>query len=381
MNQNNLQQIFSHYTENFEYVNNPDHDENYKWQVVKQFQILMNEALSANTKDFADTLCKAKTSTRNIIDSYTQPFQGLVEFARKEPETVREMFQDLYADDGGDLKKQERQIAGFFMKSNELLDKYTPGSYRFKQNSHSVSAYLFLRDPDHHYMYKATQSLILADCIGFLDDWGTGDNIKLDVFYRMCDELLEEIKKNDALIRTNESRFDGRFRVKPEDMFPDKEKHLLMFDITYCSSVYHLFDGIAFERPKTKEKQLYAERKKKAQQLLEDYNDAVSQEEKLTEALNYYTESFKDGSEIDHKIYGKGIVKSIDAKYIVIEFPDQEKKLGLPIAVAKGIISIDTDDFRMKHMKYVPVLERADSISRAVERAKNALKGYEDYLD
>ena len=93
MDQNNLQQIFSHYTENFEYVNNPDYDENYKWQVVKEFQILMNKALSANAEDFADARYKAKVLTRNIIDSYTQPFRGLVEFARKEPETVRKTMQ------------------------------------------------------------------------------------------------------------------------------------------------------------------------------------------------------------------------------------------------------------------------------------------------
>lgn len=30
-------------------------------------------------------------------------------------------------------------------------------------------------------------------------------------------------------------------------------------------------------------------------------------------------------SEINHKLYGKGIVKSTDEKYIVITFPEQEK--------------------------------------------------------
>lgn len=144
MNQNNLQQIFSHYTEKFEYINNPENNENYKWKVAKEFRYLMDQALAANTSEFPNALYKAKVSTCNIIDSYTQPFHGLVEFARKEPETVRKMF----------------------------LDLYTPGSYRFKQNSHSVSAYLFLYDPDHHYMYKATQALIMADCIGFYDEWG-----------------------------------------------------------------------------------------------------------------------------------------------------------------------------------------------------------------
>lgn len=43
-------------------------------------------------------------SPKNIIDSYTQPFYGLVKFAREEPETVQQMFMDLYSDDGGNVK-------------------------------------------------------------------------------------------------------------------------------------------------------------------------------------------------------------------------------------------------------------------------------------
>ena len=46
----------------------------------------------------------SKECSKNIIDSYTQPFYGLVKFAREEPETVQQMFMDLYSDDGGNVK-------------------------------------------------------------------------------------------------------------------------------------------------------------------------------------------------------------------------------------------------------------------------------------
>jgi len=45
----------------------------------------------------------------------------------------------------------------------------------------------------------------------------------------MCDQLLEEIKKNKELLATDASRYDGRFPVKPEQMYDDKEKHILVF--------------------------------------------------------------------------------------------------------------------------------------------------------
>jgi hypothetical protein len=241
MNNNNLQQIFSNYIEKFEFINNDTHNEIYKWEVAKNFRILMEDALSKEGTEFAEALYKVKAATFNIIDSYTQPFYGLVEFAREEPDTVKKMFLALYSDDAGDLQTQQKLIADFFNSSKVLLEKYSPGSYRYKQNSHSLSSYLFLYNPDNHYMYKSTHASKFADCIEFYDSWGSGDNIKLDVYHRMCNELVDEIKKCDNLISTDAIRFDGRFRVKPEDLFEDREKHMLAFDIIYCCSKYNLY--------------------------------------------------------------------------------------------------------------------------------------------
>ena len=97
------------------------------------------------------------------------------------------MFRNLYVYDAENLNVQMKKIADFFEKSNTLVGKYFPGSYLYRQNSHSVSAYLFLYDPDHHYMYKSHRNAKDADCIGFYDSWGSGNNIKRDIFYRMCD--------------------------------------------------------------------------------------------------------------------------------------------------------------------------------------------------
>ena len=261
MNKNNMHQIFAHYIDNFEMLNNAEHSEYYKWQVCHEFRPLMDEALEADVDDLADALYKVKECSKNIIDSYTQPFYGLVKFAREEPETVQQMFMDLYSDDGGNVKKQMELIQNFFIQSNELLEKYYPNSHLYKQNSHSVSSYLFLYDPDHHYMYKATQSQAMADCIEFYDDWGTGDNIKLDVYYHMCDEILVEMKNCPELLATNRSRYDGALRLAPGELHSDEELHILLFDIIYCCNVYDLFDGISFSKPKSKEKQLILEKK------------------------------------------------------------------------------------------------------------------------
>lgn len=383
MNKNQMHQIFAHYIDNFELINDNEHSEYYKWQVCHEFRKLMDEALNADAEDFADALYKVKECSRNIIDSYTQPFYGLVEFARKEPETVQQMFMDLYSDDGGDIKAQMELISKFFEQCNELLEKYFPDSYLYKQNSHSVSSYLFLYDPDHHYMYKATQSQVMADCIEFYDDWGTGDNIKLDVYYRMCDEILAEMKSCPELLKTNKSRYDGSLHMKPGELHEDAKLHILLFDIIYCSHVYNLYDGITFARPKSKEKQLIVEQKKKAMELKAAYDDIAEKVRLLEEAIMYFTEALKNVGMVSHKIFGTCEVLSVDSKkiWIKIQKTGEEKQLGLALVIAKGVIRIDEPEFDEKRAEYLEILKIADSLPRKLDYAARSLEPYEEYLD
>jgi len=383
MNKEQMHQIFAHYIDNFEMINNKEHEEYYKWQVCAEFKNLMDDALGADAEDFADALYKVKVCSANIIDSYTQPFYGLVELARKEPETVQQMFSDLYSDDEGDVKVQMQLIKDFFDQCSELLDKYYPDSYLYKQNSHSVSSYLFLYDPDHHYMYKATQSQVMADCIEFYDDWGTGDNIKLDVYYRMCDEILAEIKECPDLLNTNKSRYDGELKLRPGELHEDKELHILLFDIIYCSHVYNLFDGITFARPKSKEKQLIVEQKNTAKSLLAAYDEAKLAVDNLDEALMYFASSMKAAGTVKHKMYGECEVITVDPRYLKIRIvkSGEEKLLGLAVVIANGIISLDTDEFKEKKDLYLPLLKKGESVPRALEYAARALEPYKEYLD
>lgn len=383
MNKNNMHQIFAHYIDNFEIINNAEHSEYYKWQVCHEFRPLMDEALEADVDDFADALYKVKECSKNIIDSYTQPFYGLVKFAREEPETVQQMFMDLYSDDGGNVKKQMELIQNFFIQSNELLEKYYPDSHLYKQNSHSVSSYLFLYDPDHHYMYKATQSQAMADCIEFYDDWGTGDNIKLDVYYHMCDEILAEMKNCPELLATNRSRYDGALRLAPGELHSDEELHILLFDIIYCCNVYELFDGISFSKPKSKEKQLILEKKKKARILKDEYDEAKRNVDALNEAVQYFIESVKTAGQIIHKKFGICNVLSVDSKYIYLKIQStgEERQLGFIVVVANGIIRVDSKEFDVKRNEYLDMLKNADSIPRKLEYAVHALEPYEEYLE
>lgn len=73
MNNNHVQQIFAHYIDKFEYINNPTHQEYYKWQIAKRFRDAMDVALAAPAEEFPSKLYEVKKLTSNLIDSYTQP--------------------------------------------------------------------------------------------------------------------------------------------------------------------------------------------------------------------------------------------------------------------------------------------------------------------
>ena len=233
MNENHLQQIFKNYIEKFEEVNNTEHREYYKWQIAKIFRPMMDDALKSEDAEFIRKLKEIRKKTGNFIDSYTQPFGGLIRFADKwgEVEKVRKMFQELFSDDGGDLQVRQKKIEAFLEQSHQLNNQYENGVFRYKDDFHSVTGYLFLYDPDHNYIYKASHVWRYADCIEFYDDFGMGDHEKLKTYYRMCDELEKAMNADTALKATDSSRFENGWGVDPVTFHPDTEKHILALDI------------------------------------------------------------------------------------------------------------------------------------------------------
>lgn len=382
MNDNHVQLIFAHYIEQFERINNTKHQEYYKWQIIKAFRDEMETALAASEGAFSAKLYELKKLSYNLIDSYTQPFYGLVKFAEKEPETVRQMFLDLYSDDGGNIEEREVRVQRFLMKSHELRDKYYPDSYLYKDDMHSVTGYLFLFDPDHNYIFKATHAQIFADCVEFYNDWGSGDTVSLSTYYRMCDQLVERIKASEELMATDASRFTNGWGPDPDTLYRDPEKHVLAFDLIYCCSTYGLFQGISFVRPKTRERQLIQERKEKAKQLSDNLKEAQKWYQELEEVTDKVKSIFAAGVKIRHRKYGEGIVKSNDGKRITADFKENgEKQLDTSVAFANGIISADGNYDSEEISSYRHILRSESLIKSKLTYAEKEFAPYSDYLE
>lgn len=375
MNKKNLEAIFKKYVDNFEMLNNEQNDETYKWEIAQEFQ-----SFDVNAKNFAEMLSHMWKTSSNLIDSSQQlPFYALVEFSRKEPETVREMFRKLYQDEFIADDKKQLLINDFIAESEKLREKYYPESRLYVNNQRSVMMYLFLRYPNSNYGYKASQAKSFADCIEFYDDWGPMTDFRLNVFTRMCEQLIEEIKGNKALIETHKSRFENTKRK----LHPDNNLHILALDIIYSSQAYNFYGDITFDPINATARKLHFERVAKAKELSKKLEKAKAEYDALIEAGEYIATTLKQGEKVYHKQYGEGFIVMCNSTTIEIEFPNEQtiKKLGFVIVVANGLITFSSKEIKQKLDEYLPVLKYEYEIPKIFSRATEELQPYLEYLD
>ena len=139
-------------------------DEKYKWEAVKCFQDNWN----IETENFLSMLTRALSKTYNLLSSANNlPMQMVIEFARHNPEDIREMFEKLF----DESKPVYSRIENFKKQSDVALQNYTNNSnarYRNNAKSHyqterAITTYLWLKYPDKYYIYKFTEVQTVAD--------------------------------------------------------------------------------------------------------------------------------------------------------------------------------------------------------------------------
>lgn len=373
MNVSRLNQLFENYIDSFERINNKENDETYKWEIAQYFQ----DHFNLQADGFSDMLYDLWKASGNLVDNqYQLPFWALVDYSRQEPDTVREMFAALLVDDEGDLELRQRKISAFIAATEELRAKYKPDSWRYVNDQRSVMTYLFLIDPVHNYLYKATQAHEFADCAEFYDDWGSGGNFKLAVYYRMCDELVSIMKTNEALLTTHESRFACN-----RDLYPDPELHVLCFDMIYSTQVYGLYNGIAYSHPNSREKRLYKERTEKACQLQAAYITAAEEYERLRQVKEYLNSVIIVGSTVVHKNWGAGIVEATDGSQIQVAFSGVgSKKFVLLSALAGKFIIPSGEGIETFIAENTALMRDESSIPVKLRNAEAALEPYREYI-
>ena len=100
MNTDNLNTLIQRYEENFEYINNKENEEIFKWRAVRCFQDVWFSA-DAEVMSFSERFKAATKECSVLLDNgQVSPTNGIVKMAEQEPEEVERLFVEvLFADD------------------------------------------------------------------------------------------------------------------------------------------------------------------------------------------------------------------------------------------------------------------------------------------
>ena len=168
-------------------------DEKFKWQAIKGFQ----DNWDIETNDFYTMLKNSLDKTFNLLaSSHYFPRQMIKEFAQKEPETVRQMFVELF-DESKDL--YDRMVS-FKTKSKQLVNKYWNPNKNDFQTENTLTTYLWLRYPDKYYIYKFEEAKTLSSELNSNYIFKAGDyKNNIENLMGLYDELCLELSKDEEL--------------------------------------------------------------------------------------------------------------------------------------------------------------------------------------
>ena len=204
-----------------------DEEEGFKWKAVKAF----SEKWDIDSSDFSAMLKAALKEAKPLLMVPNYFSSGMIgEFADAEPETVRQMFRDLY-DESADLLWR---FDNFKKQSIKLLSIIGKADKNHYQDEHAISIYLWLRYPAKYYIYKFTETQNMAELLKSQYKFVSGHYTEiLSNWLPFYDEVTELLRHEDALLQ----------KVKgyiTDDSYADESLHTLTSDFAFYITRHYL---------------------------------------------------------------------------------------------------------------------------------------------
>lgn len=201
-------------------------DEKFKWQAIKYF----NNNWDIEAEDFhemiSNTLNRPNVYAGMLASANNFPAGYLVSASKKEPETVRKMFVDLFNED---VDIYERIVA--FKSTAEMLrQKHFPNDNNHYQGENAITTYLWLKYPNKYYIYKFSEVKAVSTVLNSSYQFKKGayeTNIRNSL--SLYDEICEELYKDSELILMINSVID-------ETCYSDLYLRTLAIDIGFFIS-------------------------------------------------------------------------------------------------------------------------------------------------
>lgn len=322
MNSYNFKTLIERYEENYDFVNNEYNEEIFKCKAVQHFRDVWFSDFRKNY-DFAASFNAARKESSVMIDnSRISPTSGIVKMAEKEPEEVERLFNEvLLAEDNGDIKIRHKNMEAFLGGIEAIRQKHFSQFWKYKQDRHAASCYLTFFAPEKNFIYRYSEAEDFANYIEFGKDIGSGADFKLEVYYELCELIVEELKKYPSLI--------AKYRelTASDEYYKDENLHIMAFDLMYCCRCYNFYKDLSHASKKDSIKE-YKTEQAKEQEEKEKQEQRETIESKIYE-LEKELEQFEDISLLDvtvsHKSYGEGVVVEQQINKIKVRFKDIEK--------------------------------------------------------
>lgn len=218
---NRIKKLIVEYKANFKKIHE---EEIYKWIAVREYKRHWSDLYSDN---FSDTIKCAFGKTYNLLASYNYyPLKRLCEYADNDPETVWELFNELYyesIDFSLRYKSFKKSMDAYFKEKN----------LNSNQDLHAISVYLSFEYPEKYFVYKYSILDGMNKLINFTNEKidRMTDVEKYGLYCDMCNLIVDEINKDSELQKMHFARLT-------KECYKDKNFHLLAMDIAYFGSKY-----------------------------------------------------------------------------------------------------------------------------------------------
>lgn len=217
MNIQLLKQYISDYKQNFDYINK---EELYKWKAVKYFQ----ENWNIDSEDFPAMLKNSIKKTVNLLRSGQYfPLRMLLHFVEKEPETVRQLFRNLF-DEKLDIGER---ITNFQAQTKQINEEHFPDKKNTYQDQRAIIVYLTLRYPEIYYLYKFEMYKTFSSKLELTFKPKAAKIETLYHFNKVCNIVRHYISQDQELLKLHNDRLT-------DDCYIDEKLHILTQDFIYA---------------------------------------------------------------------------------------------------------------------------------------------------
>jgi len=368
MDRENFNAIITRFLDKFEVTNSKPSEEYFKWNAVACFQKNWN----LEAADFAQMFSDAVKEFSVIIDTnYAAPVGGLKTLLKQpgEDEIIRAAFKELFAEDAGNIDQLQIRAERFVETVNERIDYYWPGSHLYRQSLRSAVLFLSMRYPADNYILFWSRAANWATFVEFADDFGSGASFSLAKFYRMCDELRDEILKSELLKKCNEER------MRAAGVLTDDDYHIMVYDIIYCATCYHLYTDIpnyganVGERIQRSKDRTEIEKIKQTVAELEAQAKTSATLQKLPPELI--------GCAVEHKKFGQGIITEKTNTILRVRFGEELKGFLFPDAFEQKHLALADSTIMADMMAAIDSKKASSQVDKALNSAKEELEKIE----